>query len=44
MQGGELKCIKGLVRKHVGKDHFKNLGIDKRIILKWVLHKHDGRV
>jgi hypothetical protein len=26
------------------KDHLKNLDIDKRIILKWILKKQDGRV
>jgi hypothetical protein len=44
MHGGEQKCIQGLVRKLEGTDHLKILGIDRRIILKLILHKQDGRV
>jgi len=31
-----------LVGKSEGKDHFKEPGLDRRIILKWIFRKWDG--
>jgi hypothetical protein len=27
-----------------GKDHSENIGVDRRIILKWILRKYGGKV
>jgi hypothetical protein len=33
-----------LLRKSGGKDHRKDLSVDERIILKWILNSSVGRV
>jgi hypothetical protein len=33
-----------LLRKSGGKEHRKYLGIDERIILKWILNNSVGRI
>ena len=33
----------GLVGKPKGRDHFEDVDLDGRMILKWVLKKQDGR-
>jgi hypothetical protein len=38
-RGGDKKCEKILVGKPEGKAHSEDLGVDKRIILKWILGK-----
>jgi hypothetical protein len=35
----EQKSCAVLVGKHEERDHFKHLGMDERIILKWLLKK-----
>jgi hypothetical protein len=36
MYGGAERCMQGLVGKHEGRDHLEDLGINGRIILKWI--------
>jgi hypothetical protein len=36
---GDDKCIKYFNRKPEGKNHLRDLGIDGRIILKWILEE-----
>jgi hypothetical protein len=35
-----IKLNIGWLEIHKGRDHLENLGIDGRIILKWILGKH----
>jgi hypothetical protein len=37
-------CIQGFGGKPEGSDHVKDLGVDKRIILKWILKRWAGLV
>jgi hypothetical protein len=40
--GGEERYIQGLVEKRRRTCHLKGLGIDGRIILKWICKKYDA--
>ena len=40
--GRSEKCAKFLSENLKGRDHFRDLGVDWRMILKCVLHKSDG--
>jgi hypothetical protein len=37
---GEEKCIQVLMRKLKERDFLEDLGVDRSIILKWILHKN----
>jgi hypothetical protein len=37
-------AFKTSVEKPEGKKHFGNAGVDRRIILKWILNKYDMMV
>jgi hypothetical protein len=37
--GGDEKCVQILVGRREGKNHSEGLGVDERIILKWILGK-----
>jgi hypothetical protein len=34
--------LNGLVKKYEGRNHLKNLGVNRRIILKWILNRMGG--
>jgi hypothetical protein len=38
--GGEGECIQAFVK---GQNHFENVGVEGRIILKWNSRLYDGR-
>jgi len=37
--GTQESCIQGLMGRPEGKDHLENLGVDGRILLKWMFLK-----
>jgi hypothetical protein len=39
---GEEKCVPGLVGESERKNHWEDLGISVRIILKWILKTCEG--
>jgi hypothetical protein len=42
---GEGKdTYRGLVNNLTKREHWKVLGVDRLIILKWIVNKHDGGV
>jgi hypothetical protein len=42
---GNYECIQNFGRKDVkGRKHLEFIGIDGKIILKWILSKYGGRV
>jgi hypothetical protein len=42
MHGRDEKYLQNLVRKLKGRDHLRDLGVDRRIILKWILMTWGG--
>jgi hypothetical protein len=36
---GDMKCIKNSLKNLKGSDHLQDLGVDGKIILKWILEK-----
>ena len=43
MWGDREMCARFLWRNLKERGHFEDLGVDGRIILKWILRKSDGR-
>ena len=41
-EGGREKCLRGLVGDSERKNHWEDLGISVRIILKWILKTYEG--
>jgi hypothetical protein len=39
--GRQERCIQGLMGRPEGIDHLENLGVDGRILLKWIFMKWD---
>jgi hypothetical protein len=44
IHGRKWKCIDGFGEGTSKTDFLRNLGVDRRIILKWILKQLDGRV
>ena len=42
--GEEKNACRLLIGKPEGKYHLGNLGIDGRVVLKWILKKYDGSI
>jgi hypothetical protein len=43
MYGGQERCIQGFGGETRGKETIEDLGVDGRIILKWIFKTWDGR-
>ena len=41
--GGEKCAFRLLVERHVRKSHFEGPGVDRRVILKYIFKKWDGK-
>jgi hypothetical protein len=44
MHWKDEKCIKNCLENLKGRDHSKDLGVDREIILAWILGKWVGRL
>jgi len=44
VHGREGKCVDGFGRDTSKRDFLHDIGVDGRIILKWILKQQDGRI